>query len=110
MVIEGNHIPYSDYGKVLGVKIGTTGYNKHIQELAQKGKHALMELRRFYNLPHRIKLHLIKAFIRIILIYALIPTVTVSNTSIKMLQVIQNKGLRYAFNERYPYTRNSITT
>ena len=109
ITIDGNVIPYSNYGKVLGVKIGTSGYNKHIQETADKGKRALRELQRFYDLPHRIKLHLVKAFIRPILTYAPIPSITVSNSNLKKLQVIQNRGLRFAYNERYPYTRNTKT-
>lgn len=36
VIIDGNQIPYSDYGKVLGVKIGTTDYNKHIQDQPEK--------------------------------------------------------------------------
>lgn len=68
-----------------------------------------MELWRFNTLPQRIKLHLIKAFVRPITTYAPIPMITVSNTNIKKLQTIQNKGLRFAYDERYPYTRNSKT-
>ena len=107
--IDGNQIQYSNYGKVLGVKIGTTGYNKHIQETTNKGKHAMNELQRFYTLPPRIKLHLVKAFIRPIITYAPIPLITASNTNIKKLQGIQNRSLRFAHNERYPYTRNTKT-
>lgn len=109
IIVNGSNIPYSDYGKVLGVKIGTTGYNKHVQETANKGRQALRELWRFQTLPQNIKLHLVKAFIRPIITYAPIPLVTVSNTNFKKLQVIQNKGLRFAFNERHPYTRNTKT-
>ena len=109
IIIDGHLIPYSDYGKVLGVKIGNAGYNKHLNETVQKGKHALMELQRFYALPEKIKIHLIKAFIRPILTYAPIPMITISNTNIKKLQVIQNRGLRFACNEKYPYTRNTKT-
>ena len=109
IITEGNHIPYSDYGKVLGIKIGTTGYTKHINETTQKGKHALAELQRFRSLPSSIKLHLVKAFIRPIITYAPIPKITVSTTNMKKLQAIQNKGLRYAHNERYPYSRNTKT-
>lgn len=100
---------YSDHGKVLGVRIGTTGYSKHIEETANKGKHALRELQRFYDLPTRIKLHLVKAFIQPILTYAPIPLVTASNTNLKKLQAVLNKSLRFAHNERYPYNHNTRT-
>lgn len=82
-VINDGQIPFSDCGKVLGVKIWTTGYNKHVHEISQKGKLALRELWRFYTLPHNIKPHLIKAFIRPQITYAPIPMVTISNTNLK---------------------------
>ncbi len=109
IVIDGTPIQYSESGKVLGIRIGTSGYNKHLKETANKGTHALRELQRFYALSTKIKLHLVKAFILPILTYAPIPLITASNTNLKKLQVVQNKGLRFAFNERYPYNQNTRT-
>ncbi len=94
---------------MLRVKIGTTGYHMHIQEIANKGKQALMELQRFSTFPRKIKLHLVKAFIRQLITYAPIPSVTVRNTNIKKLQFIINRGLRFAYDGRYPYSRDTKT-
>lgn len=41
--------------------------------------------------------------------YAPIPMITASKTNTKKLQGVLNRGLRYAHNERYPYTRNTRT-
>ena len=69
-----------------------------------KGKMALKELRRFYNLPTNIKTHLIKAYILPIIQYPPIPLVTIKKNNHLKLQRIQNAALRFALNEKYPYT------
>ena len=62
-----------------------------------KASNKLKLLKRFRQLPQRIKIHLVKAFISPILHYPPIPLVTASNTKIKSLQVIQNHALRFAY-------------
>lgn len=37
------------------------------------------------------------------------PLVNLSNLQIMNLQILQKKTLRFAFDERYPYTRNTKT-
>ena len=107
IVIDGTQLEYATHAKVLGLTIGRTGITKHVEELVEKGRRTLKELYRFYNLPTNIKIHLIKAFIIPILQYPPIPLITISKTNTNKLQKIQNKALRFAFEERYPYTRTT---
>ncbi len=39
-----------------------------------------------------------------IIVYPIIPLVTISNKNIRKLQSLQNKALRFVYNQRYPYT------
>lgn len=44
-------------GKVLGLTINRTGISKHIENVINKGKAALIDLFRFRSLPTKIKTH-----------------------------------------------------
>ena len=105
IVIEGNLIEYTPSGKILGNTICRNGITKHINEMKAKAKGALIQLYRFKNLPEKIKLHLVKACILPILQYPAIPLVTASQNNILKLQRIQNRALKFVYNEYYPYTR-----
>lgn len=109
IIVDGSEIEFSRDGKVLGLRIGRTGIGKHIDDIVNKGKNALGELYRFRNLPSHIKIHLIKAFIIPIIQYPPIPLINISQSNTQKLQKVQNKALRYAMNERYPYSRNTKT-
>ena len=91
----------------MGLLINRTGILKHVENTVKKEKAAMTELYRFSSLPCEIKVHLIKALLAPILTYPPIPLITISKTQMKKLQVIQNRGLRFAFSERYPFTRTS---
>ena len=58
-------------------------------------------------MPEKIKLHLVKTFIIPILTYPSYPLNTLPRSTLLILQKIQNKALRFVFNERYPYTHNT---
>lgn len=58
-------------------------------------------------MPTRIKTHLIKILILPLLDYPPIPTHTLTKTQLGKLQRTQNKALRFATNQRYPYTMNT---
>ena len=55
----------------------------------------------------KIKTHLIKTLVLPVLDYPPIPTHAMSKTQISKLQKIQNKALRFALNQRYPFTLNT---
>ena len=59
-------------------------------------------------MPIDINIHLVKTLILPILDYPPIPTHTLSKTQISKLQKVQNRALRFATNERYPYTMNTV--
>ena len=109
IIINGTKIDYSENGNILVLTISRSGIIKHISETRNKGVHALTELRKFRNIPTGIKINLIKAYVLPILRYPIIPLVTSSKKSIKKLQTVQNQALRFAFNERFPYVKNTVT-
>lgn len=87
-----------------------------LRKTKNKSLRALTDLNYFYNLPSQIKLHLIRAqyyyyfyYILPILRYPTIPLVTISKSNQRTLQTIQNKALRFAYNEKFPYTRDTKT-
>ena len=102
--INNNMNHGADDGRILGLKISTQGYIKHITERKNLAKIALGKLYRFREFNTKIKTHLVKAFVLPILEYPPIPIHTMSTTQIKRLQKMQNKALRFATNQRHPYT------
>ena len=106
-LITNNDVHRTQYsGTALGLRITNRGYTQHITNRVNHARHNLSKLYRFYDMPIKIKTHLIKALILPILDYPPIPTHTLSKTQISKLQIIQNKALRYATNQRYP--KNSV--
>ncbi len=79
IIVNNNIIPNKNSGKILGLKISGTGMKQHVEDITNKGKIALQELQRFKNLYIRIRLHLIKTLIPPIILYPIIPLITVSN-------------------------------
>lgn len=108
LLIEEEPVDFQAAGKSLGLKITRTGYTQHIQERRGKAMAALIKLFRFRELPIKIKSHLVKALVLPVLDYPPIPIHTMSITQISKLQKIQNKALRFATEQRYPYTMNTI--
>lgn len=102
--INNNEIEFKNTGKCLGLTLTTSGYFKHIDERCNSANTALAKLYKLRNLPENIKTHLVKALILPILDFPPIPIHTLSKNQIRRLQKIQNKALRFAINQRYPYT------
>ncbi len=103
--INNQILPYTKQANILGLTINSKGYTQHVNSNIKKAKHVLYTLKRFQQLTTNIKLQLIKACIIPILIYPDYPLVTISNNAIRKLQRIQNSSLRFAYNEKYPYTK-----
>ena len=95
-------------GKILGLHVTTKGYYNHVTSKVQQAKAALSKLYRFTNMPTNIKTHLVKALILPVLDYPPIPTHSLSKSQLSRLQKVQNKALRFATNQRYPYTMTTI--
>ena len=79
-------------------------YIQHVQDRKNKATAALTKLYRLRDLPEKIKIHLVKALVIPILQYPPIPLHTMSRRQISFLQKVHNKALRFATNQRYPYT------
>ena len=105
-----NHIQiqYSKDGNILGIHINKTGLLGHVAHTRNKSIQALSTLRRFTALPEKIKIHLIKAFIIPILTYPAYPLNVLSKNATLKLQRVQNSALRFAYNEKYPYTYTTM--
>ena len=107
ITINHTQIPYSKDGNILGLHINKTGILGHVTHTRNKAIQALSTLRRFTAMPEKIKIHLIKAFIIPILTYPAYPLNVLSKTATLKLQRIQNSALRFAYNEKYPYTNTT---
>lgn len=108
LIINDEPIDFQVKGTSLGLKITRTGYTQHVNERRNKAQAALTKLYRLKELPQKIKIHLIKALVLPVLDYPPIPLHTLSYTQTRELQQVQNKALRFATNQRYPYTLNTI--
>lgn len=58
-------------------------------------------------MPTKIKKDLVKTLILRILGYPRIPTHALTKPQLGKLKIVQNKALRFAANQRYPYTLNT---
>ena len=74
--INNQVIPYSKKVNILGLTISRYGYTQQITNNIAKANHALYTLKKFYQLPTNIKIHLIKACIIPVLIYPDYPLTT----------------------------------
>ncbi len=108
MNIEGNLIRHQNKCKILGHTLTSRGMIiHHINDRISKGKIALTALRRFWHFPEHLKLYLVKTMILPILDYSPIPTHMATKTRMLQLQRVQNKALRFATDQRYPYTEST---
>ena len=107
IIVDDIHIPYSKDGTILGLKINSTGILGQVAHSRNKALQALTTLKRFTLLPSKIKAHLIKAYIIPILTYPAYPLAALSRQSIYKLQTVQNKALRFTYDDKYPYTHTN---
>lgn len=102
IIIDGDIYPYSNEGKVLGLKVTKTGYRKFITEKVNLLRVKLIELNKLANLNEKNKKKLYMTLIRSIIEYPPIPINALKKSVIQELQIIQNKALRFIYNIRYP--------
>ena len=95
IVVNGQEIPNSKEGKVLGLKLQRSGIVGHVSNLKNKANAVLTKLRRFSYLTPRLKTTLVKTLLLPIIEYPIIPLCTISVSQKKNLQVILNKALRF---------------
>ena len=104
LIINEEAVEPQTSGRILGLKINTRGYTTHVSDRKGRAMAALIKIFRFRHMNTHIKLHLVKALVLPVLDYPPIPTHTLSKTQLKKLQRVQNKALRFATEQRYPYT------
>lgn len=107
ITIDGNILPYSSEGTILGLHMNTRGILPQIKHNKSKASAALTTMKRFDTLPTHMKLHLVKACVLPILTYPSYPLNSIAKTPMFSLQKIQNKALRFAYGQRHPYTMNT---
>lgn len=106
--IQGNTISHQKQCQILGHTVTSTGLIvKHVNDKTMKVKTALTSLNRFWHFTERLKLYLVKTKILAILDYSPTPTHMASHTKMLQLQRLQNKALRFATGQKYPYTENT---
>lgn len=101
--IDGKIIQFCEEGTSLGLTI-SNAYIFHVKKRKVKADVALNKLYRLKGLPDKIKTHLVKALIIPILQYPPVQLHAVSDRQLSILQKVQNKALRFATNQYYPYT------
>lgn len=95
LMVNGKLIKSCNQGKVLGLKLQSTGIVGHSSNVKNKGNATLSTLRRFTNLTPKLKTTLVKTQLIPILEYPPIPLCSVSKTQKHNLQIIINKALRF---------------
>ena len=109
IIIDGQVIPYTNEGTILGLHVNKQGFSSQAKINVKKGQAALNILQRFSELPTDIKLHVVKAYLTPALTYPSYPLNCLSKSSLRELQRTQNRALRFAYNDRYPYQETTRT-
>ena len=107
ITVNNMNIPYAKDGIILGLRVNKTGIINHVTHTRNKANYALSTIRRFHSMHTRIKLRQVKVFVSPILTYPSYPLNSISKSSTLKLQRILNKSLRFAHNQRYPYTHTT---
>ena len=96
--VNGKWINSWKEGKVLGLKLQSTGIIGHANAIKNKGNGVLSALRRFGNLTPKLEATLVRTQLIPILDYPPIPLSSVSKTQKQAVQVVINKALRFINN------------
>ena len=81
--VNNREIENSKKGKVLGLTLQNTGILGHTANVKTKANGVLLNLRRFVNLPPKLKLTLIKTLLLPVIEYPIIPLCLISVTQKK---------------------------
>ncbi|MPC70410.1 hypothetical protein E2C01_064659 [Portunus trituberculatus] len=100
-MVDGHHVDFSQRGSLLGLSISMRGYMAHVTQRVARARAALTKLYRFRSLDQNLKLHLVNALVILILTYPPIPTNAFSKTTVRRLQRVQNRVLRFTLSIRW---------
>ncbi len=95
IVVNGKELNTCKEGKLLGLKVQSTGIVGHVSTLKNKANALLTKLRRFTNLTPKIKTTLFKTLLIPILEYPPVPLSAASLTQKITLQSVLNNALRF---------------
>ena len=95
VVVAGTIQPITQNAVLLGLRLSNFGFRQQITHNRNKASRQLQKLKRFTQLPARIKLRLYKSLILPILEYPPVPLHAASKSAILTLQIIQNRALRW---------------
>ena len=116
IIADEQIIPYTNKATALGLTFSTRSITPQITTRRAMAMRTLNRLQRFRNLSTNNKRRLYKTIIRPQLLYPIIPLNTISHSSYRKLQQVQNKALRFIENtkrtDRIPsttlHTRNEL--
>ena len=80
---------------MLGLTLKRTGATSHVTNRINLAKNQSGKIKRFIKLEPKIKLHLYKALIRPLMEYPVIPNGIQLSTHIKIMQIVQNRNLKF---------------
>ena len=103
IIIDNQRINYSNEIKILGLKLGSHGFTKHLTEQLRKARLAFTKIKRFNNTSPKVKLHLLKALILPHLTYPPTPLYATAKSNIVKLQELVNRALRWVEGDRFPF-------
>ena len=107
ITVENQRINYSNEIKILGLKLGSHGFSKHITEKLRKARLAFNNIRRFNTTSPKVKLHLMKALVMPHLTYPPTPLFAASKTNIGKMQGLINRIIRWINGDRFPYSETA---
>ena len=116
IITDEQIISYTNKATVLGLTFSTRSITPQITTRRAMAMKTLKRLQRFRNLSTNNKRRLYKTIIRPQLLYPIIPLNTISHSSYRKLQQVQNKALRFIestkLTDRIPsttlHTRNEL--
>ena len=110
--VDGRELRIDQKIKFLGFVLSNYGFRDHIAIAKAKASRNFKKLKRFSNLPAKLKLRLYKAMILPILDYPPVPCHAASRSAIQSLQTIQNRALYWVHcrenqaEDRRPFVRD----
>ena len=92
--INDRNIPFSEFSRILGLKLRRTGIANHVQERINIARRAKTTLSRFNPLHPKSKAYLFKVLVMSLIDYPITPLCLTSKTNIRKIQQFQNGFLR----------------
>ena len=96
IIINNEKIEFTRKAKLLGLTIGRTGLNSHLDQRLKQAKTQRTKLRRFRGLSDTSQVKLHKTMLRPMIEYPIVPNCIMSQSNMTKQQKFQNASLRQA--------------